>query len=366
MTNSWQKYKAKFISTLSSRWVRYFEGNEFYSLQSNDTKRVTKEGEAKVTILSRQCYRVIKTSFPIKAKTELLKVIKPKYPGCLYWVGPWHGNQRRVEVIKPAEQGVNLLKSSRFVIPEHWLFSAKQNERVVYQLTTPGGTWFSYKREGESETLVQGGIVQSAQVAKANLGVSDNEDVIKLAVTEYFDALISALTSISPSIWGASRWQVSNGKKKDIPIKVLGATVAIVVVGYLAFSSLYLSGMKGYRSAQLTEYGDEISQKLEQRQSTQSSIKKIRTLSSKPMEHTRLLNVWDIVGFLYLNDVTINQLSSDFSRMEVRGVVESATDLVEKLSDKPTVSSVSFSSPVRSSRNGEVFNIEIQLKGNNG
>ena len=343
--------------TLQNRWF-YFDGHHWFNAQG---QQVEPQRGWVTVVVARQCYKTSERKWPIKSKSELLKVVRMQQPASLYQISDFQNGQRTVSGVKLSPDVDAALASVRFVIPEHWLLSASQNDNSFLSIQNSKGRWFSAKAAGRYTQTIESHVVNSAEDAKAVMGVSSAITVEDVDFQNLLQRLLAYTSAQSFTSWSNS-WRPLQLKKQTLPWKEIGITTAGVLVVYGVLSTAYLHYLDYSRAAQLEEFGQQVNQRLTERTEAQAALAKIKAINTLPMNTDTLYAQWDIVGFFYLNDVEITRLRTDYEVIEMSGRADSATEVASKLSELANVSGVEFTSPVRKSRGQESFEVRIALR----
>ncbi|MGM0906962.1 MAG: hypothetical protein ACQEVQ_10575 [Pseudomonadota bacterium] len=358
-----QPLKQQLIRKLASRWWYFFDGKNWFNAQGKKLSNAPKGFV--IVVLARHCYRSQQSTWPIKSSRELKQVLKQKQPASLHWVKAYNNNQRVVNSINIDAATQAQLNNAQCIIPEHWLVNKAQKNNSFWQLETPAGSWFSAKQGSEHNHSVLAGVIKSAATAKASLGVADDLHTETLTWDDYHQRLVDAMPGLTPGQW-QSVWKPAGKQRTELNWKAIGLTLASVVGLYAVLSTGYLYYLDYSRTQQLQAFGEQVDERLQERSQMQRSVNRIRALSQLSADQEQLLANWNLIGFLYLNQVEITRMDSQLDQLEITGRAESATDIAEKLTQLDSVSSVTFSSPVRRSQNQEVFTLEVKLEASGG
>lgn len=323
---------------------------------------------AKVCVVSRTEFSESSEAYPIKSRRELRKLLEAKHgPRAVHWIGRWRENQRVVltAVLKSSLDKVSEA-SPVATIPETWLLSHQVSNGMLLEIAGRK-TWFFFKAPQGYETQLKTSLLKNDDAVKAAMGAPKNTEIKKLTQPKLESVLLKALARNGLEL-GSQSLTKRQKTEKPLPIKAMAASVAGAILLYLAFSSAYLNLALAWAQSSQERQSEEVAVKMQQRQVVTSNISKIEAMNSLMSASETLINIWDVIGSVYLTEVQVNNLSSDMRQIELNGVAESATELARELGQLSLVSNVELTSPVRKGRTGEVFSMRITVteRGSNG
>jgi|GEM_PF-6269219 len=358
---------AAISASLAGRFAVYTDGVNEWPLgpEQNTGNRKTR-----IRVLSRYSYTEQTESFPLKSASELKKLLNNKYPGYLHFIGDWQQNSRQVLLIKLKPQAAHLAETSGLLIPETLLL-AEVLEQGLAELNTPAGVVFAAssgagqglgKSAGQSiQTAVKGGVINSAEAAKLSLGVATNADHTTYSTEELFRLYSQSVVSVVLA-HRSELFKRSEKATSKLPWASMGIAAAALLVIYAGLSTLYLSASDSSRQATLDGYGEQVTERLNRRSQMEQEVNRLSALNASGQSRQQLINTWEVIAMLRDTGVTMQNVTGNFRELEFRAVAPSATTVVERAAQHELVQNIEFTSPVRSSRQGETFSVRIELR----
>lgn len=362
MIPSWQSVKNSFSQMVTARHAAYFDGVDLHAL-SGDSPGRQKKKLPSIVIVSRKCYRERDESFPIKSSQELRKLLDQRQqPGelVMHFIGAWRDGKRQVQSVVFNDKVAILGDHARVIIPESFMLNYLAPQGLS-QIETPAARLFFARSEQQSQAALSGGVIRNKESACIAFGYSPDKPVNHWDWATYQSNLRYALACI-PGRYFSEFMQKQRSQDSQAPWREMTIGALILLVVYAGVSTGYLHWMEASRSERLAAYGSAVNERLSERSVREQEMERMSALGQRNADKNTLLSSYDVIAGLYLNDITLTQISGDFKFIDLRGEARSATALVTELSSMPQVRSVEFTAPVRRGRSGEVFSLRIELE----
>jgi hypothetical protein len=352
---------------LALRSVVYFSGQEQVRLDASPCN----VAKPLLLILAKSCYQEEIESFPIKSASELkqlLELQRPKDALTRYFIGPYINNQRLVYKIFIDPNYAVQVSGARLLVPETVMLSefaplgfTSISLYATQTIISAQHLWY-YKGPKQGLSVLQGGLVQTEDAARVMLGVSSAAPTQQWRFSQYLNVISENWWRLPLGWWLAAR-NVQEHKEPLPWPKLLGAGIVISIF-YGLVSSSYLHFANEWRAKQLVNMSNDVTQRLGERESFDGNLSKLSALKKAGEIEDQQLHAWNIIAFLNINDIDIDQISANNEYLEFSGEADSATDLVTQLNSLAGVARIEFISPVRRGRSGETFRLRIQLVAN--
>jgi len=224
-------------------------------------------------------------------------------------------------------------------------------ERTLYCYSSPSG-FQSVIPNSSASTLTQ--------IAQYHSGAM--VEPVLLSTTEYAQLLVRSLLSL-PSY---SYLQAFNNQRlksiwQKLPVKLMALSGSIVLVSYLALTSLWLSYSESSLTKQIKHQKKELDQvfglqrELENAQQKQQKLTSITPLSSI------ISPAWVIALQLIENKATLLSLIYDNNAFTLRIKAKKSTDIMQTLSTNKLIVAPQMISPVVKSGNQEIVTVQFTL-----
>lgn len=346
------------------RAMVYYDGYQQYRLDAS----ACKVERPVLLILAKACYQEKIESFPIKSANELKQLLELQRPtGGLtrYFIGPFVNNQRLVYKIFIDPKHADLIERSKCIMPETMLLT---------QLAPPGLTCIYMNKQGvngQAPTLwylrgpqqrlsvLQGGIIQHEDAARAFLGVSKTSPRQQWGFPEYLTILSKEWWRLPLQWWLVGR--TAAVQQARLPWSKLVGAAAVMSLLYAFVSFSYLHVVNASRVTQIQNISSDVTQRLALREGYERNLSKLAALREAGQIEQQQLHAWNIIAFLQINDISANQISANNEYLEFSAEAQSATGVVEQLNNLSGVERIEFISPVRRGRSGELFRLRIDL-----
>lgn len=352
--------------------VAWCDGEALYSVAADSEAESQSaepfQGKPEVVILARSCYREHTESFPIKAKSELQKILQQRSSAAdavqLWFIGPYENNQRQVTGIQLKSSALPLLtqliSQARVVIPETRLLASAPsktlNQQTLLEAKSPGQTVYYYQKAA----ALKGGVVNSQANARMALGVSSSATVKSWRWQDYRKHIPGLLKAYPAADW-LTGYKKLSGSGRQIPYKEIAIAGIGTLCLYALLSTVYLSWMNSYRAGKIESASAEVSSFLDQRSETEREERLLESLTQAMQDRDSFYNTLDIISFLLNEDGQIINVRGDFVQVDFRASSNDATAFVQRLNVLPQVNELDFTSPVRRTRGMENFAIQVQL-----
>ncbi|WP_411359071.1 hypothetical protein [Pseudidiomarina salilacus] len=339
-----------------NRQLQWFQGNQS-AAKAAPKRRVA------CLVVARGLYSESWQTFNIRSQRALQKVLKQKYgnrPNTLFFIGPWQQNQRRVLLIELNPAAQVLQDKAYTLLPESMVLSAAL-PNGLYEIADGEQVYYLHKQEQQWQTLLRSQLVNSLDKARLALGCSATQAATQLSYQQ-----VGALTPRGVSKLGLATWQQGYQQQegqagKGLPWQQIGITLGAIGGIYLLVSSAYLYAQAAMIESKLEQITPEVAALLDQQQQLQRSQQAINELSGQRVNDQRINAFWQVFIAAQADDNNFTYLQANDSKLVMGGTIPEALPLLSKLYDLPSVKTAEFGSPLRNSRLGQQYRIEMEL-----
>ncbi len=308
-----------------------------------------------VALLGREHYSERRKLYPALRRRDLRKVLQGELAGeppTISLIGPIRDDDRReVRLYRLDRDVLESLPRSLFVVPESALLAT--------QLT--GGQWVDVERQGYRYYLFHGGPSQPAG------GVLEARQLVAMAAGmdpeqppedwRGSGALLSrfrrALVALPPPDWWACRNPLPRAFGfSGLALKPVAVTAGLMLVGYLAFASVYLQALLGQRDRAVLALGPEVQQGLIADNEAGELASRQDALIELWDGRVDTQQIWLGIASALANGAAINRVEMQGERISLRGDSPDAAEVLLALAQLDEFEDAAFDAPVRTGRNG--------------
>ncbi len=354
-------------SIKSKEWLKkhvgYFDG-DLYSL--TDSGFETTEIKSKVMIVSRKHYVESWKTYPSITASELKEILKlQKQTDNKVIKHVYSKNVQQegfdVKTIEFSQQIAEQFPEN-VLIPEVELISRYyQQQTVAVQISTPSGELLYATSEGKAHSAYKRGLVSSLRVFAFSIGLSEQSQQITLDQTQYSQLLWQViksypLTQLDKLIY----FDV----KKSINLPILHAVYWAPLISALLFTGVvggyyYLYDLS--LDEQLSENRQQVNELLQKKQSIDKSRNYVVGASTELTKYRSVLSDFQIAQEAIKAGMDIQQFKGDENGVSLRGFADSASSVLQTMSDLPELASAEFNGPVRKSGTRDYFIMQLVL-----
>lgn len=358
-----QNYLALVTNWLISKVCYLDKSGVFFCLLENGLNACSPENP-KVVLLSRFAYEESTEVYPISSRSALKKILIQQQTNQLsyFFIGPLVSGHRTVITIKPKQNILEKCKNAKVVIPISILI-AFLPKKGFYSVEMPDGVMYLANNGiNSAKSLPANALITDSDYAAQVLGVAKSTSSYRLAAAD-LPFILKNVVKIPASYLTSciNRSTDSFNFKKLIPFVGVSLFVASF---YLFFATKILANKVSTQRDLLNNLNAQISPILDKRTAMLSADELVFNLQALRQGAVPSEALWDLIATAQLNNITLNRVDGDLKGVNVQGVAASATDFMQTLLDKSTITSAEFASPIRKDNsNRDVFNINIVFNG---
>jgi hypothetical protein len=348
-----------------------------YRFALNDKAQLTliaipMENEPKIPrllIIARKHYHEQVQDYPIENKRELKKLLALEYgDDSCYHI--WQNS----EVTFAGKHQVNIWQFDSAVpncfirLPETLLLAltAKVEQIVSAQNGIPQ-TSNDLKlknifigRQGKSvQSSPQTVIIHSTQRFASSIGIAQLTTDKIITPENYVNELALAMKKLSPSLL-SSFIKAPKIADRLALLKNMSVPIFLVLTGYLALTSLYLTYQNTNKAQHLSNQSSEVSIALQQQQNVDQNLAQYLALQAFFKDKKTTSQFWLVMAELF-PQAQFSNIRTSGSRFVLRGEAKQATQVLELLSKNTRVQDAKFDFPTRKNRGLENFVISFIL-----
>lgn len=340
------RWNSRFIERLLAH-VCWYAG-ERRSLSAGDARRPL------VLVLGREYYSESRKSYPLLRYRDLDKVIRGELADevtTIYVPGEVDGVRREVSFYRLDRDVLESLPRTPVVIPESLLLMKALPAEAWADVNRDGYRYFLF---GNGRSQPAGGALSAPRLVALAAGM-DPEKPSEQWHGHYsvLTRLRTGLRSLSASDWWACRNRAPHAARLlDVAWRPIGLTAAVMVVGYLVLTTLYLQGTLSYREHALEAIAPEVQEGLAADSDSRRLVSRKRALAELWSSRADTQLVWAAVASAIENGSEIAQVRMTDDRVSIRGDAPDAAKVLAALTASPYFNDVNFEAPVRTDRNG--------------
>jgi len=323
----------------------------------------------RLLIIARKHYHEQVQDYPIENKRELKKLLALEYgEDSCYHI--WQNN----EVTFTGKHQVNIWQfdsaiPNRFIrLPETLLLAltAKAEQIVSAQNGLPQ-TSHSQKFKttfiGRQGKLIQSSpqtvLIHSTQRFASSIGIAQLTTDKIITPENYANALALAMKKLSPRLL-FSFIKAPKVADRLALLKNISVPFFLVLSGYLAITSLYLTYQNTNKAQQLSSQSSEVSIALQQQQNVDNDLAQYVALQAFFKDKKTTTQFWLVMAELF-PQAQFSNIRTSGPRFVLRGKAKQATQVLELLSNNTRVQDAKFDFPTRKNRGLENFVISFIL-----
>jgi hypothetical protein len=307
-----------------------------------------------VIILGREHYSERSKSYPALRRRDLQKVLREELAGeppTLVLLGPISGDRREVSFYRLDRVVIDALPRSLFIVPESVLLGAQ----------LPAASWADVERQDYRYFLFRGapsqpagGALEARNLVAMAAGVDPDR-----APEEWrgSDELLRRLRRALPALPALTWWSCRNPLPRGIGItavawKQIASTAGLMLLAYLAFSSIYMQALSSQRDGALMALGPDIQQGLVADNEARAYEVRRDALIGLWSGRSDTQRLWEGVASALRNRASVSRLDLRDGRISLRGEAPDASEILAVLATMPGFVDVTFDAPVSSGRDG--------------
>jgi hypothetical protein len=331
-------------------------------------------GSGKLLVLGKEHYRELNRSFPIQSYRELYKVLTLESKSNqqdiqVFIIGDYLDGERQVTIwLCPRALLDQYALKPMFIIPESLLLLEGKQQQLLTLTRHAKVYWFyraSKNGQGKYLSAVNQGLLTSAALFKASVGLADDIVEINIADEDYLTCLFSQFLQILSRNGFGLKTPLRQLAAIDLRIhaKYCGITAAVLLTSYLSLSSVYLeirlslAQRSGEQYKGATQAVFDLKKQLSQAQQKGQQLARVTSLVDAPSA------LWRLVSPLVQSGIEIKRISYlPRGICMITGVADKDTEVLAFLNTNKLVADPKLSVPTQIIKGKDHFNIEFKLK----
>lgn len=326
--------------------------------------RHTNLATPRIVVLSRQLYREFSKDYPVNSKADLTAVLANEFIGKqvfhLSVALPEQGFRVTSYEVLPA--ALAQLQRYCLLLPESWLIQQAASQDQLVQITQSWGRYFVFRHGNRAGSQLTSALCADAESVLHVQGLPEDLP-IRLCTEAESRALLwhSLSQQFSVQLWHFGC--AGQGQKKVLPWRWLATSAATVLIAYFAAAALFIDYQQRQTEAEVAAMGPEVQQLLDQQNEAETLKSQLTELSAQLNTVQPIFPLWQIVEQLLSQHIQVRSLQVNMRKVEISGLAERATDVLQMLKNTPGVTQVEFSAPTRRDQGLDLFSISLQLQG---
>jgi hypothetical protein len=311
-----------------------------------------------VTVIGREHYEQHQRRYPIRRESDLRRVLSLEFPssdGYFFRVGPLVGEEREVTVFHLRPSCPKSSLRSLFWVPETLIVTSLTQSSEILTVDR-GGCRYFVSPAGAS--MVAGGVIQSPALFALSVGMAVDSSQRVIDATGVRGEMARALSRLTLADWWGFRSPISSDRIREFALPA-SAMVGLLLSVYLAVGSAYLWSMQMWRNQQLVALGPEVTSLLAQQRAIDLMASERRAIADLVSTTKPAWPIWQLAEVIWREGGTINSITLDDDRINLRCAAPDATAVLKALQTAPGVQDVQFEAAVRQVAGGQEFAVTL-------
>jgi len=356
----WQQLLRQHAAYLSA------EGFSHWQADSNAgwVARSSTLASPRIVVLSRQFYREFSKDYPVSSKADLAAVLANEFIGkqVFHLSQPLPEQGFRVTSYEVLPAALQQLQRYCLLLPESWLIQQAATKDQLLQISQHWGRYFVFRHGNRAGSQLTSALCADTESVLHIQGLPEDLPVRLCDEPQSRELLWHGLTQQ----FSAQLWQfgcAGQGQAKTLPWRWLATGAAAVLIVYFAAAALFIDYQQRQTEAEVAAMGPEVQQLLDQQNDAETLKSQLTELSAQLTTVQPIFPLWQMVEQLLSQHIQVRSLQVNMRKVEISGLAERATDVLQMLKNTPGVTQVEFSAPTRRDQGLDLFSISLQLQG---
>lgn len=345
--------------------IGYFDGqvNRFRLNSAGElylSPVLAKERTPLVLVFARQFYQETAQNYPIENTKELKKLLAlelASQQNSYYHIWGVENGQSKVNQWKFHKQ----LPKSWFTIPESLLFALNaDNDQVTHIQTSPAS--FITRANDVVFSVPQSNIISSTHHFTMSVGVRSHQENKIIDEKNFVSSLAQAIKKLPVSLL-ARFINLPQAKNKQLLIKQYIFPVIIILTGYILLTSVFINYKQSQLEQKIAIQSKEVSNALDLQQKLEQKNLRYIALKEFFAKQQTSSGLWLTLVNIF-PQATIHNIRKSEDRYIIRGMSNSATNLLELVSTQENVVDARFDLPITKRKSKETFIISFKMDDN--